>query len=79
VRVVHGAGESRDRLSSLGRRHCPAAQCAFEASAVDVFKVEVRLTLVLADLVDPDDVAVLQFGSGFRLGAETPQLLFPGL
>ena len=50
-----------------------------QAAAGAELQREERLALVLADLVDLDDVGVLQAGDGLRLGAEAVALVAPGM
>ncbi len=40
-------------------------------SSLQQFHAEVRMAVVLPDLVDRDDVGMVERGGGFRLGAET--------
>lgn len=52
---------------------------AVEAVAGDVFQGEVRLSLVLVDLVHLDDVEVVEGGDGPGLGGEPGAVLGGGL
>jgi hypothetical protein len=54
----------------------PAADDVGQRMAVHVFHRHERLVLMLADVVDGDDVVVTEVGSGPRLAEETLQQLF---
>ena len=75
---VHGPGQRLDQRGGLGRA---AAACRPAAAArlppVDELQREERQAVVLADLVDLDDVGVLQPGDRLGLGAEAGQLAGP--
>src|SRR5262249_60002457 len=65
-----GSGDGRAEPGRLPFRPRRAAGPRPEAAAGDVLQGEERAAVVLADLVDLDDVRVLQPGHGFGLGAE---------
>jgi chemotaxis protein methyltransferase CheR len=71
---LHGPGQGLDQLGGPARRLGRAAQPVGEAAALDVLQGEVRVTLVLADLVDLHHVGVLEPGRRLALGAEAPRL-----
>ncbi len=75
VRVVERAGDGTDDRDHVLERHVlaaleQAAEHAAEVLAVDVLHGEVRLAIVLADVVDLDDVVVMQRGSEARFREE---------
>jgi hypothetical protein len=85
VGFMHGAGQ---RLGELGRP--PIALCASDApllvanglrkrSAFDVFEGNVRLTVVVSDVMNGNDVRMIELGEGIRLAAEAVEVLPLGL
>src|SRR5439155_11868372 len=62
VGVVDRPGQRLDQLGGGPRRLRVAGQAQVEARALDEFHREVRLAVLLADLVNLDDVGVLQAG-----------------
>ena len=67
---------TRPAASRAGQRR--AVQSLRQAAAGAVFQGEERQAVVLADLVDLDDVGMLQAGDGLGLGAEAVQFLGAG-
>jgi hypothetical protein len=74
VSVMDGTGQCLDQLGGLTRRKRRPAELLRQGPAGDEFKSEERLPVVLADLVNLDDVGMLQAGDRFRLGAKSGDL-----
>ena len=73
---VHGPGQRLDQRGRLARAAAASPSSLLgQAAAVHELQREEGLAVVLADLVDLDDVGVLQAGDGLGLGAEAGQLL----
>ena len=75
VGVVHGAGQRLDQGGGVARRLRRAVELLLQAAAVEIFQREIRLAVVLADLVNLHDVGVLQPGDGLGLDLEAQQRL----
>jgi hypothetical protein len=73
VRVVDSLRDSLEVGGSAPGRQGPVADELREVLALDEVHREERLAVVLADVMDGNDVRVLQPGGGFRLGAKSPQ------
>ncbi len=76
---VHGPGDLLDQVGRLPRRQQLDLQLARQAPAGAVLQAEVRQALILADLVDLDNVRVPQPGHGPGLGAEPGALGLVGV
>ncbi len=79
VRVLDGQG---DRFQNRGGRDFVdrlPLQAAVQTGAVDELHGEVRSAIVLADVVDLDDVRMLQTRDRFGLGRETSPLAHAGV
>ena len=70
VRVVKPGGDAAEVLQSRRLVGCAVRHRAGEAAAWDVLDDHVRRALVLAEVVDVDDVRVPQLGDGLGLVAE---------
>src|SRR5262245_47096172 len=78
VGVMHGPGQRLDQGGGLVGRQRAAGQHLRQAGAFHELQDEVGLPLLLADLVDVDDVGVLQTGDRQRLAPEAAHLLRAG-
>ncbi len=78
VGVIDRAGQYLDQAGRPHRRQRLAGQVAIQAAGGAVLQREVGQALVLADLVDLNDVGVRQPGHGLRLGTEAEQVLAVG-
>jgi hypothetical protein len=67
---LHRPGQGLDPGGGLEGGLGPAGGVVGQGAAVEVLEGEIGLTLVLADLVDGDDIGVLQAGDGLRLRLE---------
>ena len=74
VSGVHGPRQRLDQLGGLARRLRLATQHPVQPAAIDVLQRQVGAVVVLADLVDLDDVGVLEAGDGLGLDVEAGQL-----
>ena len=72
--IVHRPGQGLDQGGGLGGRLGRAAQLLLEAAALEQFQGKVGLAVVVADLVDLDEVGVLKLGHRPRLGQEPRQV-----
>ena len=79
VDEVHRPGQSADQFGRLHRRDRRRADLVGEASPLDVLEREKRLPLMLADLVDGDDVRMLEPADGKRLGSEAMEFALVGM
>ena len=75
----HGAGQRLDQLGRDARGQRSVAHPLFEAAPLDELEGEVGPAVVLAGLVDLDDVGVLELGDRFRFGLEPGQPGRPGV
>src|SRR5207247_8534558 len=73
VRVVHRTGELDDRARRNVGWKGRAVEPISETAARAVLQREERQPVAIPDLVDLHDVAVLQAGDGFGLGAKPGQ------
>ncbi len=78
VAVVDGAGERLDQFGRGARRPRGAVEPLLQAAALDELQRQVRVTVVFADVVDPNDVGMLELRDGLGLPAEAPPLLRGG-
>jgi hypothetical protein len=79
VGVVHGLGQLPHEHGGVAGRLRRTGDLLVQAAAVDVFQREVGAAVVLADLVDVDDVGVLELGGGLGLAAEAGPVVFVGV
>ncbi len=79
VRCLHGAGQRLQQACGLPCRQRGAVELPVQAAAGTELQGEEGPAVVLADLVDLDDVRVLEAGDGLGLGAETCQLRLAGV
>ena len=75
---VDRLGDDLDVTRRPLRRERPLRDEGRQVAAVDQVHREVVLALMLADLVDRDDIRVLQVGGGFRLAEKSSDLLRAG-
>ncbi len=78
VRGGHGAGQHFHQPGGVARWQGGAGQAAVQRLALDEFQGQVRLAVVLADLVDLHDAGMPQPRQRLRLGAEAGPLPVPG-
>src|SRR5262245_50211823 len=69
--VVNSVGQGGEQPCSLPVTKRGGSQLIREAAAIDVFEGNKRLAVLLADLVNLDDVGMLQPGHRFRFGGKT--------
>ena len=73
---VSDRSADRDQQSrGLARGQGPAADSLGQRFPFDQLHTEVRETRLLADLKDRDDMRMSQFGSGFRFGLKSPEII----
>ena len=76
--VIDGPGDFGEQLGGLARRQRAVGEPLGQRRALDVLHGEIRLAVVLADLVDGDDVGMHEPGGGLGFGPETRPVRFAG-
>ena len=71
--------QQADDMAGIFRRQWSAAQQPGEAAALAVFQRKIRVAVVLADLVDLDDVRMLQAGHGLGFPDEAGAFALVGI